>query len=192
MKSPLIAWGCSFTWGVGLDSPRPGFRSQPSRSAWPQLAADHWGVPVKNLAQPGASNLWIADQIINYEFTGSEQVAVMWTWPQRTTRNLRGPTLHSSASTRPEHYELVLKLWTDDDLTRIDQLFRTAARLCLESRGISYCELDVLEPQSSWADLPTALDHSHPGHRWHERIRDRVINCCEAAQREKNLQANQR
>ena len=173
----LIAWGCSFTWGEGLDRAQPGWGDQASPGAWPQLVADGMGLPVKNLAQPGASNLWIADQIMNYSFEPGDLVLIMWTWPHRTTQGLKDlKPRHILANTRTELFEHWQRVYTEDDILRQDRILQWAAEQQLESQNISVLSLQVLDATSAWNDLPLALDHSHPGPQWHVRIADQIMH----------------
>jgi lysophospholipase L1-like esterase len=172
----ILAWGCSFTWGVGLDRAQPGWGDQASKAAWPQRLADRIGLPVKNLAQPGASNLWIADQIMNYSFKPGDLVLIMWTWPTRTTQGLKDPNpRHILANTRTQLFEHWQRVYTEDDILRQDRILHWAADQQLRSQNIPALSLRVLDPICSWNDLPLALDHGHPGPEWHERMADQII-----------------
>jgi len=176
MITRVRAWGCSFTWGVGLDSARPLWRQQASRSAWPSLVAQSLGVPLLNHAEPGASNVWIANQITSTEFSKGDLVIVMWTWAQRTTRNMSMPQHHHVLANTPgSMFEHWLRVYTEQDIAVMDGLFRMAVRAHLRCQDIQYLELDVQAPQCAWADLPLGQDHSHPGAEWHQRISDQIL-----------------
>lgn len=176
MITRVQAWGCSFTWGEGLDPPRLLGRQTASAAAWPSLVAQSLGVPLLNHAEPGASNVWIADRITGTEFAQGDLVLIMWTWPQRTTRNIRQQQhQHILANSRSDLFEHWLRVHTDTDITVMDGLFRTATRHCLDRQSVQCLELDVRSPQCAWADLPLGWDHSHPGHQWHQRISDQIL-----------------
>lgn len=176
MITRLRAWGCSFTWGVGLDSPKPLWRQQASVKAWPSLVAAGLGIDSENHAEPGASNVWIADQIISASFTSSDLVIVMWTWPERTTRNMQQVQhQHILANSRSQLFEHWLRVHTESDIRAQDRMFRMAAAQHLESLQVPFIQLDVLAQTSSWADLPLGLDHCHPGPEWHERIKGQIL-----------------
>ncbi len=175
MISRLIAWGCSFTWGEGLDTVRPGFGQRASDRAWPALVAQQLNIPLRNLSEPGASNLWIADSVLNYEFKPEDLVIIMWTWPTRTTRGLARKPRHILPTSDNRLFESWVTLYTEDDILRQDRIIRTATELYLTKLGIDHLVLDVLTAESSWADLPLALDQQHPGLEWHERISTQIL-----------------
>jgi hypothetical protein len=82
----IVSFGCSYTYGQGLedchiDPNLPG--PEPSKFAWPNLAAEQLGYGCLNLSKPGFSNLAILDAIINYNFEPNDIVAVMWTFKSR-------------------------------------------------------------------------------------------------------------
>jgi hypothetical protein len=176
MIKTIRAWGCSFTWGEGLDSARSLWQQSASTRAWPNLVAASLGTAVKNHAEPGASNVWISDQIIRGSYDQGDLVLVMWTWPERTTRNMQRPQpQHILANTRSDLFEHWLRVHTESDIRAQDQMFRLAARAHLGSLGIPLIELDVLDPSSSWSSYPMALDRAHPGPEWHQMIRDQIL-----------------
>jgi len=61
----LWACGCSFTAGVGLNK----------NQRWGQLVADKLNLPVSFLARNGASNPWVADQILRSDI-GRDDIVV--------------------------------------------------------------------------------------------------------------------
>lgn len=84
----LIAFGCSFTYGQGL----PGYKigdnyynvsSQPSPLSWPFKLGEMLELPTINKGIPGASNLEILYQILNFDFEKNDVVVVMWSLPNR-------------------------------------------------------------------------------------------------------------
>lgn len=169
----VVAWGCSFTWGEGLEQAQ----TQASPQSWPSLVAEQLDCPVLNLSQCGASNLWITDQLLDHQFQPHDLVLIMWTWDQRTTRDLGTPAAqHISAHARQHLFTQWIQLYSRSDLHRQDRILRLAAESFLRERGNAYVTRDVLEPASSWADLALALDHSHPGPAWHVRIADQIMH----------------
>ena len=71
----LITFGCSNTFGQGLDDP--------NTQAWPVVLAGMLSVPVINLGTPGASNLEILTTILNFKFKQDDCVVIGWTYPVR-------------------------------------------------------------------------------------------------------------
>lgn len=54
----VIAFGCSWTFGYGLD--------KPESQSYPALIANHFGIPCINLAEPGASLMSMTWTLNNY------------------------------------------------------------------------------------------------------------------------------
>ena len=84
----LVAFGCSWTYGLGLDdnyneeNPRlPGPFC--SKFAWPQVMADKLNWSCDNRGIPAASNLQILIEILEYNYQPKDQVAVMWSYTDR-------------------------------------------------------------------------------------------------------------
>ena len=71
----LIAHGCSFTFGAGLETPA---------YAWPSLIGSKMGWNVLNLGRDGYANDGIVEDIININPSSEDDIVViMWTWPHR-------------------------------------------------------------------------------------------------------------
>ena len=88
--SRLITFGCSFTYGSFLPDCCSILRdgtachgSVPSKLAWPQVLGDLLGREVINKSLPGASNLQILYEILNFKFKPDDQVVIMWSLPNR-------------------------------------------------------------------------------------------------------------
>lgn len=88
--SRLIAFGCSNTFGQGLpdcgEAPRY-CGDNPSKLAWPNIAAQKLRLLPINLAQPGSSNKQITYSILNYQnwFEKSDTVVILWSFHARHT-----------------------------------------------------------------------------------------------------------
>jgi hypothetical protein len=79
--SRLITFGCSYTYGHGLEdchiepkSPGP----NPSKYAWPNLLGQMLGLDVVNYSNPGASNIHILWKLLNFDFTDDDLCVIMW------------------------------------------------------------------------------------------------------------------
>lgn len=86
--SRLVAFGCSFTYGQGLPGCVVGNNTSnvsntPSDLAWPSLLGKLLKVETINKGIPGASNLEILYQILNFEFRKNDTVVIMWSLPVR-------------------------------------------------------------------------------------------------------------
>ena len=83
--SRLITFGCSNTYGEGLPdcwlSDQPGTIA--SKLAWPSVLADKLSLPIVNLAEPGVSNKFIWNKVINTEFQQDDIVIILWTYLSR-------------------------------------------------------------------------------------------------------------
>ena len=67
----LVTFGCSNTQGVALNDS--------STQAWPAVLAKMYGWTLDNQGVPGASNLEILWNILQYKFQPDDIVVVMWT-----------------------------------------------------------------------------------------------------------------
>ena len=105
----LVAFGCSYTYGSGLpdcylDSRDP-TGPNPSTHAWPALTAGELKLDVVNKGRPGASNLRILDEILNFDFNNEDTVIVLWSYYHRDTIFYPNKTLE-------------IKHWLDDDIVK--------------------------------------------------------------------------
>jgi hypothetical protein len=86
-KNRLIAFGCSFTYGAGLpdcfDQKHQHHGPTPSKLGWVQLVADKLNLTAHNMGVPGASNLEILYNVLQFEFKKTDTVIIMWTFPNR-------------------------------------------------------------------------------------------------------------
>lgn len=79
----LLAFGCSYTYGEGLDDcwvldkEKP--RDSPSSFAWPSLVAKELNRKVYNYGIPGASNKQIWYNILNKSFKQDDLIVILWT-----------------------------------------------------------------------------------------------------------------
>ena len=82
--SNLVALGCSYTYGQGLeDCLRP--TTTPSNLAWPSVLASLLNLKCKNLAIPGASNKLIWYKAIQEKFNKDDIVVFLWTHLNRSS-----------------------------------------------------------------------------------------------------------
>jgi len=78
----LIAFGCSFTYGHGLEdcfieNNRPGF--EPSKFAWPSELAKLLELDYVNSSEPGCSNQEMLRRILSTSYQKDDIVVVLWT-----------------------------------------------------------------------------------------------------------------
>lgn len=149
----IVAFGCSFTYGVGLEDcfippDNPGIL--PSNFSWPQLVANMLNVECINKAEPGASNKQILNTILQSdsesEINNNDFVIIMWTFPNRwcVINEFNQYTKISESDTKNiKELELYHKLLPDFDLT-IDLFYRANfAKLFLDKKGIFNYHLSV-------------------------------------------------
>ena len=90
--SRLVAFGCSNTYGEGLEdcwilSPsgsnmRDG--PNPSKFAWPMVLANIMDLECVNLSVPAASNKWICNKMLDTKLSNTDTVVFMWSYFNRT------------------------------------------------------------------------------------------------------------
>ena len=173
----LIAYGCSFTYGDGLEDcwnvkkKIPG--DNPSKLAWPQILADKLGIECVNLGKSGNSIKYIVNTVLETEFKKDDVVAFLWPYFSRTcffqddgserrlnVNALRGWSrdIHEKRYAR-DYYE---RYFTETDALRDGYLFINLANYHLTSLGIKsyhysahHSEVDELVNPSSpvWSDV---------------------------------------
>ena len=82
----LVAFGCSYTYGHGLDDCVTGKGHPgpfPSKYAWPQLLASKLDLECVNMGIPGASNKEIWKTIMDFDFRANDKVFILWSLPNR-------------------------------------------------------------------------------------------------------------
>lgn len=84
----LITFGCSFTYGQGLPGCKLGnnyskISNSPSELAWPALLGNLLKLETINKGIPGASNLEILYQILNFKFNKDDIIVIMWSLSDR-------------------------------------------------------------------------------------------------------------
>ena len=82
----LISFGCSNTQGYALPDIKKNFSKTPSKYAWSNVIAQHYGLEHDNQAIAGASNRLILTKILNYEYKPNDIVFILWSHTDRTTK----------------------------------------------------------------------------------------------------------
>lgn len=79
----LVTFGDSFTYGQDMpDNERTWNR--PSKHAWPAVVGKKLDIyDVLNVALPGASNKYIANTVLDFEFKKHDLVLILWSWHNR-------------------------------------------------------------------------------------------------------------
>jgi hypothetical protein len=179
----LITFGCSFTYGQGLPDCL-NFKS-PSKMGWPSMLAEKLNKEIINISSPGASNLEILYNILNFNFHQSDTVVVMWTRPLRDLKFKS--RLFDNKSFTP--YKILMnkpwykKQWVPDgdlrDYIIKSWIYMNHADLLFKSNNVNYLhypafpkEIEEHKPNfikisnlslSGIIHADKALDDSHPG-----------------------------
>lgn len=74
--SRLITFGCSYTFGHGLADCTN--YKDPSKLGWASVLSNKMNLPLVNISAPGASNLEILYNILNFKFEQDDVVVIMW------------------------------------------------------------------------------------------------------------------
>lgn len=81
----LISFGCSNTQGYALPDDSK-FGKNPSKYAWSNVIAQHYGLEHDNKGIAGASNRLILSKILNYDYEFNDIVFILWSHKDRTTK----------------------------------------------------------------------------------------------------------
>jgi hypothetical protein len=173
----LIAYGCSFTYGDGLedcwDIKQKISGDTPSKFAWPQVLADKLGLECVNLGKPGSSIKYATNKVLETEFQKDDIVVFLWPYFSRTCffqddgteRKLNPHTLNGwSRSIHEKRYarEYYEKFFTETDALKDGYLFINLANYHLTSLGIKsyhysaqHTEInDLVRPDTpQWSDV---------------------------------------
>ena len=83
--SRLITFGCSYTYGKGLEDCQDWpllnnsmDSSKPSQLGWAKQLADKLNVELVNKSHPGAGNLEILYEVLQFNFKDDDIVVIMW------------------------------------------------------------------------------------------------------------------
>lgn len=88
IKNRLVTFGCSYTYGLHLpDCNDQKGESPPSLYAWPNILKNTLGFSsLDNKGFPGASNYFILNNLLNYNFKKKSFVVILWTHFGRYTK----------------------------------------------------------------------------------------------------------
>jgi hypothetical protein len=198
--SRLVAFGCSLTYGQGLedcvdkyDVTIPG--PTPSQMGWVSIVANELKLDIVNQGNPGASNLEVLNQLLQFELKEDDTVVLMWTYSFRDTyfyRKLFGryafrqlkrwinPIGHILWSPSGNEVDFVIKTW----------LYMHHADLYLKNKNVKYihypvCPDDILEHKPTYVTIRNlyldgftiidrALDN-HPGIKSNKDTANKIL-----------------
>lgn len=193
----LIAHGCSFTYGHGLQDchippNNPGHKH--SKFAWPSKVGKHFNYNVVNLSHPGASNKLILHKVLEYkDYKKDDVVVILWTYNRRWSEIF--------SNEKHEDYGP----WSDKKIVRdflisnndFDQILTLNHQMALayyhlkeldvkqihikikleEYKKMKWCPVKIEKYDFSLrSDYPRALDGGHPGQEAHDAFANLVIN----------------
>lgn len=184
----LVAFGCSYTRGTGLDDVW-NFKKdcsifpEPSKYAWPQLVADELNVECINLGKGGYSNKAIWHTIINFDFKPSDIVFIHWSFFDRFhffESKERGYIIdHTHRTPRDKaffkylhsDYEMINDLFLR--MNHVDNLHRNLNHILMSPvdnlhwNNTSYTKIYLDHIKEKY---PRANDNSHPGMLAHKEF----------------------
>ena len=192
--SRLIAFGCSYTYGHGLEDCVDEFMMPgptASKLAWPQLLADKLNLECINEGVPGASNKQIWYKIINYNFQPNDLVFILWSTNERHCIFHNDYTVEQIGAwveSKPS------KMYYKHLFTRVDQTIDSNLRIehCtyhLINKGIKHYNMlfkkeIINNPINATIlhtdfrtikhNMPRAVDKLHPGKEAHEKFAQEI------------------
>lgn len=174
-SNKLITFGCSITYGQYLDNP--------SEKSWPSVLAKKLGLACDNQGVPGASAKQIWWNIVNYDFSKHDTVAILWSYFDRwciikqdqiERFNVWDVKKNQKTQDYYEHFH--------DDYDMLIQylLMVNHAQQYLDNKGITkqiHLTVDPIDKNFSWNQVrfvpvylddyrkqfPRAQDNQHPG-----------------------------
>lgn len=206
LMSRLIAFGCSNTLGEGLPDCRSRMNpkhSRPSSLAWPSCLAQLLGCKTVNLGHGGASNKFIANRILEYDFQPQDQVVILWSSFARhcvfkttdkadylrllpSDLDRSAGSLQHCAADKTATKAYYRHLYSDRDRIFENFLLINHAKLWLDKHAIAnwhFCWQEHSAPKWNQTDLkfididslPKADEHHHPTRQGHAEIADKML-----------------
>ena len=191
MQNRLITFGCSFTFGHGLEdcfNPPVYPGKEPSKFAWPSLLADDLNLSLINTSRCGSSNLEILCKILEFDFLENDLIIIMWSFPDRDLLFQNGTS--STISAWDDEKKLWFKLHTIEDMGVRSWLYIHHAQTYLTQKNKKFYNIfanyqklkdhkkDFLKvnylPYDMSKKVDHALDNSHPGPITHRILADRL------------------
>lgn len=80
----LVTFGCSHTYGHGLDKNNPFSPTEYDRKAWPSRLSNLLNYPLVNLGRNVESNKGISYSVINFPFRKDDLVVILWSYSDRS------------------------------------------------------------------------------------------------------------
>jgi len=194
----LVAFGCSLTYGHGLEDCCSGKRKtgpgkEPSKYAWPNVLANIMGIDCCNLSKPGASNKRIAYTVYSSDLTDKDLVFVNWSYASRycviTKSKIIDLSIEPQGAWKGKINNAFRHLADANDLM-LDSILRVDyTKLLLDKNKItnfhtlsnkkdfnSYTNKNMLTTSMGpIRDMfPLAIDKSHPGREAHAYFAEEI------------------
>lgn len=145
--SHLVVSGCSWAYCQGLENPKV--------NGWPAIVAKELGVPLVNIAKPGAGNDAIHRRTYEYTFEDLKNdndpfYIICWTQPWRREAWCRhiynknapkgyNPIIFPDSNKPTNHLEKgLLDTWSEEDFYRRLMLYRLSVDSLFKSKNINY------------------------------------------------------
>lgn len=194
----IIAFGCSFTFGEGLDDSFSDVEFPEllkfSNHAYPNILSNALGMQCINLAYPGSSNKKILRNILEYKFDKADIAIVMWTTPARSTIYYPDPAndlmLHRNRAFQ-KHESQFFRVHTPYDIEYSDAVHIMSGVNYLKSLGIEFynCNIGIdisvnvpwfatYQPQIKFSDFivdETPDGSKHPGIHSHRKLANHML-----------------
>lgn len=138
----IVAFGCSFTQGVGLEPHITQDTQETSKLAWPQLVADNLNCEVFNAGFGGSSPKHVYHDIINFNFQPDDFVCVLWPSIHRGGILQEDGSFYDICPSQEQHEDYFVKYHTKInsiwDFCTINELTQNFLSLRLSCPSYSY------------------------------------------------------
>ena len=191
----LIAFGCSLTFGTGLECSD----SKPSEKSWPFLIARELGIECVNQARSGSSNKEIWHNVISFNFQENDIVFIMWSYPERSCILYPKKDKSKQIGSWSEDSDIFYKkFYSDYDAEIMSKLFVNHANYFLEKYNLKVFNLVVDSrfkyifnldnriidhiPVYIWThenQFPLAADDNHGNEECHKEVARLIMNVLE-------------
>lgn len=184
----LVAFGCSYTLGIGLDK---------KEESWPYILANNLNLECVNKGISGAGNKEILHTLLNFDFSQEDVIVVCWTFHSRhciiSQDNIKqlGPWGVTTDQDKTQHkYYHNLYDWFDSLF--MNYTYYNLAHCFLKSKNIKQLQLTT-GPENISLDIrwnkvnfekiflneirlmyPLANDNLHPGKLAHSHYADLI------------------
>lgn len=199
----LITFGCSYTYGKGLEDCQdwPLFgksmhRSKPSQLGWAKQLSDKLGTELTNKSYPGASNLEILYEVSQFDFKQDDIVVIMWSHYLREmlfTRFFKIPFFRRriGAWKNTGLSRKWVEQMSERDYSMRSWLYMQHVSLLLNSKNIKYIHYPAAPHELNEYPFPNiqvdnlymdgiewvddALDNSHPGPVTNTKLAEKIF-----------------